>query len=403
MRKLWLVARHEYLQEILKKSFLLATLGIPVLIAVVMGVSIYIAVRNTDERPLGYVDRSGLLAHTVMPRLDPGAKMVELRTFADQERANAALEAGDIQAYYVIPADYMQTRRVQLYFWDNDPDDAVRSDFRQFLRANLAAPLPDEIGARVQKGINLTVRSLDGKREFSESRFINLILPFAAGFFLFFAVMTSSGQMLKAVADEKENRTVEMMVTSLSPEQMIFGKALSTVGLAFTQIGLWTITTVIGLIIGAQFLDVLTAAQVPWAFLLLVILFFIPTFVLIVGIMTAIGASVTEVRQGQQISGLLNLLFTAPFFFTVLIFAKPNSPILVALTLFPTTSFLTVALRWSVTVIPWWQLAAGWLILGGSATFSIWAAARIFRFGMLRYGQKVNIRSLFKAIKASGD
>jgi len=338
-----------------------------------------------------------------MPRLAPDDKMVELIAFADQESANAALAVGDIQAYYVVPADYIQSRRVQIYFWDNDPDDAVRSDFRQFLRANLAAPLPDEVGTRVQEGINLTVRSLDGKREFSESRFINLILPFAAGFFLFFAVMTSSGQMLQAIADEKENRTIEMMVTSLSPQQIIFGKALGTVGLAFTQLALWTITTVVGLVIGAQFVDVLAAAEMPWAFLLLVTLFFIPTFVLIVGIMTAIGASVTEVRQGQQISGLLNLLFTVPFFFTVLIFAKPNSPVLVALTLFPTTSFLTVALRWSMTVIPWWQLVTSWLILVGSAAFSIWAAARIFRFGMLRYGQKFQVRSLLRAIQASGD
>ena len=403
MRKLWLVAGHEYRQEIHKKSFLLATLGIPLLIAVVMGVSIYIAVRNTDERPLGYIDQSGLLAEAVMPRLQEDEKMVTLRVFDDQERAKAALEAGEIQAYYVVPADYMQTRRVQLYFWDNDPDDAVRADFRQFLRANLAAPLPAEIGARVQQGVTLTVRSLDGKREFSESRFINLILPFVAGFFLFFAVMTSSGQMLQAVADEKENRTVELMITSLSPEQIIAGKALGTMGLAFTQLALWTATTIVGLVVGAQFLDALAVVEVPWEFILLVAIFFIPTFVLIIGVMTAIGASVTKVRQGQQISGMINLFFTAPFFFVALIFARPNSPVLVALTLFPTTSFLTVALRWSVTVIPWWQLAASWLILVGTAASSIWMAARIFRFGMLRYGQKPDVGALLRALGASGE
>lgn len=400
MRKLWLVAKYEYIKEARKRSFILTTLGIPLLIVAVMVVSIYVSIRNTDQRPLGYVDQSGLLAEAVMPRLDPDEEMIELRAYSDQESARAAVEAGDIQAYYLLPADYIQTRSVQLYFWSKSPSDAVRSDFRRFLRANLAAPLPDEIGTRVQEGVTLTVRSLDGKREFSESRFINLILPYAAGFFLFFAVMSTSGQMLQAVADEKENRTVEVLITSLSPEQIIAGKALGTVGLAFTQLALWTLTIVIGLQVGAQFWDALAVAEMPWEFLLLVALFFIPAFVLIVGVMTAIGASVSEVRQGQQIAGVVNLFFIVPLFFSALVFARPNSAVLVALTLFPTTSFLTVALRWSMTVIPGWQLITSWLILIGSAAFSVWSAARIFRFGMLQYGQKFDPRNLFKAIRA---
>ncbi len=402
MRNLWLVARHEYLKEVHKKTFILATLGIPLLIVVVMGVSIFFAVRNTDERPLGYVDQSGLLAGAAMPPLDSGDKLIELRAFDDLESARTALEAGQLQAFYVVPADYLQTRSVQLYFWDKSPGDPVRSDFRRFLRANLADPLPDEIGTRVREGVTLTVRSLDGKREFSENRFIGLILPLVAGFFLFFAVMTTSGQMLQAVADEKENRTLEMLVTSLSPEQIIAGKALGTVGLAFTQLALWTFTAVIGLVVGAQFWDMLRVAEIPWEFLLVVVLFFIPAFVLIVGIMTAIGASVSEVRQGQQIAGIVNMLFISPFFFLALIMARPNSAALVVLTLFPTTSFLTIALRWSMTVIPWWQMISSWIILVGSALFSVWAAAKIFRFGMLRYGQKLDVRNLVKAFKTNG-
>jgi len=399
MRNLWLVAQHEYLKELRKKSFILATLGIPLLIVAIMAVSILLAVRNTDERPVGYVDQSGLLAQAVMPRFDPDEKVLELRAFADRSSAQAALEAGQIQAFYVVPADYLQTRRVQLYFWDKSPGNAARNTFSRFLRANLAAHLPEAINIRVQEGVNLVVRSMDGQREFSQDRFVNLILPPAAGFFLFFAVMTTSGQMLQSVADEKENRTMEVLITSLTPEQIIAGKALGTIGLAFTQLSLWTLTAVIGLIVGARFLDALRAITIPWEFLAVVTLFFIPAFVLIVGIMSAIGASVSEVRQGQQIAGIVNLLFTSPFFFVALVFARPNSTVLVALTLFPTTSFLTVALRWSMTVIPWWQVVAGWLILVGTAVLSIWLAAKIFRLGMLRYGQKIDLRPLLTFAK----
>ena len=128
--------------------------------------------------------------------------------------------------------------------------------------------------------------------------------------------------------------------------------------------------------------------------------FFLPGYALVGGIMTAIGSAVTEHRQGQQIAAILNMIFMAPFFLVALLMAQPNSPLMVALTLFPLTAFLTVVLRWSVSIVPWWQLAVSWVLLVAAAGLSLWGSARVLRAGMLRYGQRLSLRGVLDAIAA---
>jgi ABC-2 type transport system permease protein len=116
-------------------------------------------------------------------------------------------------------------------------------------------------------------------------------------------------------------------------------------------------------------------------------------------VMTAIGSAVSELRHAQQIAGFLNLAFMIPFFFIVLIMVQPNSPLVVGLTLFPVTAFATIALRWGLSDIPTWQLIVSWLILVITATISLWVSSRVFRSGMLHYGQDLNLRSIIQAIR----
>jgi hypothetical protein len=90
-------------------------------------------------------------------------------------------------------------------------------------------------------------------------------------------------------------------------------------------------------VIVASFFIEMPPFEMPWSLLAVVTLFFLPAYALVAALMTAIGGAVTDQRQGQQIAGIVNLLFTFPFFFIMLIMAKPNSPVVAFLTLFPTT------------------------------------------------------------------
>ncbi len=394
MHKAWLVAKHEYLTMVRKRSFALATLAFPVVIAVIMGIAILAAQGRSDDRPLGYVDLAGVVVAEAQPAGD-----VQLLPFADEGAALAALRAGQIQAYYLLPADYLRSGQVQLTALSEQPPLDARRAFDALLRASLLAGQPPAVQQRLSDGVDVTVRSPDGRREFNQRTAINLLLPFVAGFFFVYAVLTSAGYLLQAVATEKENRTVEIMATTLAPDHLIAGKAAGLLAVALTQLAVWVAAIVLGVAIGAALEPLLRAVQVPWGMLLLALLYFLPSFALMGGMMIAIGSVFSEMQQGQQVAGILNLLFMAPFFVLIVIFANPDGAIAVAMTLFPTTSFLTVLMRSGLTAIPAWQLTLSWLLLVSSAAVSVWVAARVYRAGMLQYGQRLSGAAIRSALR----
>jgi len=402
MRNLWLVAKHEYLKIVRQKSFLIGTLGIPVLIIVVMAVSILVAMGQRGTLPLGYVDHAGILSESVtLPVPDKGEPPVAIRAFADQAAAQAALEANTIQAYYVVPADYVESGRVQLFFPEKRPGERVQEDFADFLRANLLAGHPADVQRRMLEGSGVTFRSIDGSRELESENVVGFIVPFVAAFFFVFAVMNAGSYMLQAVTDEKENRTIEVLTTSIRPEELIGGKAVGLMSVGLTQLGIWVLTGVIALLVASFFVPEVQGFRIPWSFVGVAVMFFVPAYALIAGLMTAVGGMVTDLRQGQQITGILNLFFTLPFFFVTLIMAKPNSPLLIVLTLFPPTAFVTITMRWAMTTVPLWQLGLSWALLVTSAVVSVWLAARIFRLGMLRYGQNLNVKTILLSLRGN--
>jgi ABC-2 type transport system permease protein len=204
------------------------------------------------------------------------------------------------------------------------------------------------------------------------------------------------------VAGEKENRTIEVMVTSVTPVQLIGGKAAGLLAASLTQLAIYIVAAVVGLIVAAQYVPEIQQLEVPWLYLTIMGLFFLPTYALISAVMIAIGSAVTELQQGQQLAGLLNLVFLLPLLLLPLLFQDPGGPLMVFFTIFPTTSFMTIALRWGLGTVPLWQVGIGWVLLLGTTTFFVWAAARVFRVGMLRYGQPLSFRSVWAAVRGSG-
>jgi ABC-2 type transport system permease protein len=395
MRSLWLMARYEYMRLARRRSFILSTLGFPLLIAIAMGLGFLMA-QTEEQMSLGYVDLAGIIDPSVQPTEE---METEILAFASEDAAQAALRAEQIDAFYVIPAEYQESHQTSLFYDDQTPSGTAQEDFAKLLRANLVSDLSPAVQQRLLEGVELTVRSADGSRSLGANNVFAFLLPFLAAMLFIVAVMTSAGYLLQVVAEEKENRTMEILVTTIRPIELIGGKALGLMALALTQIGIWTATIVVGLVVGSQFWPILQGISVPWPLLGIVALFFLPSYALVAGLMTAIGSAVTEVRQGQQIAGIVNLLFVAPLFVLPVLLDTPNSPLAVGLTLFPTTSFVTVTLRWALATIPMWQMAASWGILVITALLSMWASAQVFRLGMLRYGQPLTPRALLAAMQ----
>lgn len=401
MRNLWLVAKHEYLKIVRQKSFLVGTLWLPVMLVVVMGMSIMAALGQRGNLPLGYVDHTSLLSDSVTLPLDEDGKApVAMQAFPDEVAARAALQAGEIQAYYVVPADYVQSGRAQLFYLNQRPGEVAQDDFASFLRANLLAKHPADVQQRMVEGSSITFRSSDGSQELDSQNVLSFLVPFIAAFFFVFAVMNSGSYMLQAITDEKENRTIEVLATSVRPEELIGGKALGLMSVGLTQLGIWILSAIVALFVASFFVPEVQGVRIPWTLLGVVTLFFLPAYALTAGMMTSVGGMVSDLRQGQQITGILNLFFMLPFFLITLIMAKPNSPLIIALTLFPTTAFVTITMRWAITTVPLWQLAVSWVLLVTSAGASVWLAARVFRIGMLHYGQPLGIKTIISRLRA---
>ena len=398
MHKFWLVAKQEFRNRTFKRSFIIGTMIIPVIITVIIGVTIIIVVRSQDDRPFGYVDDSGVLKNATMPNNDD--ETVEIIAFPNKESARIALEVEEIQGYYIIPKDYLKTLYVDLYYLEEAPETAILSDFDDYVRANILDGPLTKVQVRIIEGTTLTVQALNDNREFqdNETGIIIILLPLLIAMFFLFAVMGASGYFLQVVTDEKENRTMEIMITSISPAQMIGGKSVGLVAVGLTQLLVWISSISIAWIVGRQYFEIFQLVELPWDILIIFAIFFLPSYAIIAGFMICIGSIVTELQEGQQISGVINLLFTFPIFFAALVFADPNSPILVFLSFWPTTSVMTIIMRWGFTVIPIWQVALSWLICVVTGIVIIWIASRLFRLGMLRYGQRITLKGAFTAI-----
>jgi ABC-2 type transport system permease protein len=398
MHKFWLVAKQEYQNRTFQRSFIIGTLIVPIMLAVVIGVTVLIIENQMDDRPFGYVDFSGTLSNATMPQNDK--ETVEIIAFSDIESAKNALYAEEIQGYHVLPKNYLDTLYVDLYYLEDAPASRILRDFDDYVRANILLSTPTAGQLRLMEGTQLTVRSINGSRQFQDNQggIISIILPFALAMFFLFAIMGASGYFLQVVTDEKENRTMEIMVTSISPIQLIGGKSIALVAVGLTQLGVWVASIALAWIFAKNFFEGLQGAQLPWDILILLAIFFIPSYAIVAGLMICIGSIVSELQEGQQISGIFNLLFTFPVFFAALVFADPNSPLMVFLSFWPTTALITMIMRWGLTIIPWWQILLSWTICTITAVAIIWFATRLFRYGMLRYGQRITLKAALKAL-----
>jgi ABC-2 type transport system permease protein len=406
MSKLWLVAQHEYRRHVLKRSFLVITLSVPVLIAVVIGITFVArALRDDSTARVGYcetvtyIDQAGLLAEP-LPVGNEAEAAVRWIPFQTESAAQAALAAKEIEAYYVLPAgDSGGTRRVELVYVEEPGREIVRQ-FRDLLRTNLLAGQPAEIAHRAVDGSTLVVRSPDAApgsvREFSGSPTLGQLLPALSGFALVILIFVSSGYLMGAVTDEKSNRTMEILMTSISPNALMAGKVLGITAIAATQLVVWILLASLLVFVGGNVLGLewLQDIRMDPPTLLTSLLVLVPSYVLVAALMTALGATWLEAHAGQQVTTMLLTFYMTPMLFVVPMMRNLNSPLTTGLSLLPLTAPVVLPLRAAFVQVPFWQIAASVVIQGSCALGALWLASRAFRLGMLRYGRRLRLGEL---------
>ncbi|MGA2503793.1 MAG: ABC transporter permease [Anaerolineales bacterium] len=401
MNKLRHVAWHEYRRHVFNRRFVLVgLLSVPLVVLVLVGLIFLILSLDIDTTPLGYVDSSGLLANPVSaPAPEWPDKPVPVLPFSNEAEARAALEAGRIQAYYILPADYLSTGQLSVVHLD-PLKSSSRVQFYDFLTANLLRSADPVIANRLVKGTEIIVQSPDGTRSVSSKNWFNVLIPIVAGIAFIIAMFSTGGYLMQAVVEEKENRTMEVIITSVSPNQLITGKIIGDIAVGLTQIILWLVFIIGPILVFRNTLTFLQGIQIGPQTLLLLVFIMFPAFILVSALMAAIGATVSEAREGQQMVGMISLPIWIPYMLTTLLMGSPNSPLAVGLSLFPLTAPLTMLMRDGLTILPAWQIAISSVILVLTAVGTIWLAGRAFRIGMLRYGKRLKLRELFARQKA---
>ncbi len=395
MAKTWLIIKHEYLTNVRRRSFLFAAFGVPIITILLMTLVFGLTINNeTDTTRLGtvgYVDQSGVLAQQI-------DKPDYFEVYESEDAARAALDAGTIGAYFVVDPNYLNNGTVNAYSKSGIPE-ALKSEISTYLLANLSTGLDPTIAERIKDPVVVSIKTLNNGRVIEGNAVAGLILmPIIFVLVFLFASQTTSGFLMSGIIEEKTNHIMELLITSVTPFQMLFGKLVGLGLLGLTQLVVWLGGSYVTLSVGHQ-LDALKGITIPADLLVVVVIYFLLGYFLLAAVMSTIGVIIGSEQESRQYAAILSLGMLIPLFLLSSFISDPNGAVVTFLSLFPLTSPIAVIFRVSLGAIPTWQLIASIVILALTALFMAWASARIFRWGLLMYGKRPSVRELLRVIR----
>jgi ABC-2 type transport system permease protein len=227
---------------------------------------------------------------------------------------------------------------------------------------------------------------------------IRVALPAVLAVLLALALLFTSSQLGAAVVREKDQRSMEMIITSINTSQLVAGKILGMTLLSLTQMVIWGgggLIAVILLLWG----DVNPGSiSIPWDAVIWALILGVPGYFLYAIIAAGLGIIAGDTQQAQQLAGFLGFIGMFPFYFAGGLLGAPNSPAAVGLSLFPLTAPSFTLLRMALTEVPLWQLVASFGILVLCLGAGMWAVSRIFRAAMLIYGKSLKPKEIWRAL-----
>lgn len=410
MKQTLLVASQELIVNLRRPGFIIMTLLIPALGLVgLMAASLFGGEVGSffesqfapDNKVTGYVDDSGILA------ADLPQYAGEFVAYPDQAAAREALLAEEIDSYFVVPADYLETGRVVVYGVGGGFSTfaaADSGDMSRFLMDNLLAGKLDEATrARAVNPVNIEAVTLDETGEVStESPFSwlgDFVVPYVFSILFVITLFTTSGFLLQGVSEEKEGRIIEILLSSISSTQLLAGKILGLGAVGLIQVGVW-FGAGIALLTAATALFTLTGViKLSMGTILLGLVYYVLGYLLFATLLAVAGSMGTTQRESQQIAGIFSFSAAIPWMVIGFIFANPNAPIAVVLSYIPLTAPVMMLIRLGFGQVPAGEIAISLALLMAGIVVSLWAGAKIFRTSLLMYGKRPSLKDLARAFK----
>lgn len=428
-RHVWIVTRREYLERVRTKAFIIMTVLTPALMFAFAVVPSLISMKkSTGERNLVLVTTDAGLGTAIKDEIQKPPSPTEIETEAKKRDGPVPVLRYNVELSTDTSDDFRQAlqarvdrKEIDAFIWLTPAEvekgkyeytGRSTSDFieiamlrnsvnRAFMRHNLSPfGIDGPEFERVTKRLELMpVTWKDGKPQAGDFR----VMLFSSIFLmltLYITLLMYGMNVMRAVLEEKTSRIMEVLMSALTPMELLAGKILGVGAVGITQIFIWTlmgaVLTIPGLIAASSMLK---GVNLSASTAIYFIVFYLLGFLLYSSMFAAIGSMVNSEQEAQQLQFIVMLPLIISTILMMLIITKPNDPLAVAVSLFPFTAPLLMYLRIVVQQPPMWQILASIAILCVTIVVVLSVCARIYRVGILMYGKKPTLPEIIKWIR----
>ena len=403
LRLVALIARRDYLRTVRRRGFVIGTLLLPASLILIFTISSALSFDAGSGEVTGpvIVVNESAVALAADPVLTPHVVLVP-RTQADAQLAD-----GTASEYFVVPQTWPGAPDVQVVVADEGgggPLDALvrqqtaQAEVELLLRTSLLrdADVPDETLAQLLTPISFATVDTAGQPVTEAAVAAGFFLPYAFTLIFVLSIFVTSGYLLQSVTEEKENRVVEIVLSSVPALPLMAGKVLGLGAAGLTQVLVWLLTAIVALpLINQQFSIDVSLSPVT---LVVAVVCFCLGYLTYGAIFAAIGALAPGAREAQQYSSFFGFFAVVPLIATPIFLNDPNSPIVWALALFPLTAPAAVLELLAVPDAPVQLIAASIFAQVIYVAVAIVIAGRVFRATLLLYGTRPSLRSIAGAM-----
>lgn len=414
MNKILIIIQREFLKRVQKKSFIILTIAMPFVMAALICVPLWLSsVENDKQQQVAVVDPSGVYVKALQ-----GSRAFE---FTAQPKLTREMQGEDspYDAVVSVSGDLVKNQgKVTIYSRKEVPAnllDYIRSRFDEAVQkqklASAGIPGLDKIIVDVQQSVPVeTVKWNDKGEEQSSNTGVAIAVGFIFTFLIYMFVISYGAMVMQSVIEEKTNRIVELLVSSVKPFQLMMGKILGVMFVGLAQLLLWTVllAVILGVVstsFGVSVLSpevkmVLTSiTNLPYVEIgVMFLLMFIGGYLLYASFFAGTGASINEQEDASQFIIPVTMITLFGLYAAMYSVENTDGPLAFWSSLFPLTSPIVMMVRIPFGV-PLWQEVLSVVLLYATAFLMIWIGGKIYRVGILMYGKKPTIKEILKWLR----
>lgn len=418
MSNLSIVIGREYIQRVRRKSFIISTILMPVLMLGLMAVPALVAAfSGPEEKVVAVIDPDGQIAPLLAASSDKSLTFCPVSVSADSAKADQRYDAIlDLGHGAVASPDHicLYTRGAASMQTESAISQAITQSIRGIRLASYRDQVPglDNIIAQIEPSIAMDTKRIDTEQEQSTSSVTAYIVGMVMSLMLYMFIMLYGQMVMTSIIEEKSNRVLEVVVSSVKPAQLMLGKILGIGAVAVTQIAIWFVliagfTTFAMPSLSASLLNSTTDLDLLNAIHMLgdagfiislfgyLALFLVGGYLFYAAIYAAIGSAVDNIQDASQLQSLAMVPIILGLVFSMSVVSDPNSPMAVTMSMVPLTSPMVMMARLPFG-IPTIQSVTSLAILFATMAAMVWFAAKIYRVGIFMYGKKPTIVQMLR-------